>query len=133
MITVVAALFEKDGCLLICQRRRRDSFALKWEFPGGKIQPGESPIEALVRELGEELGVKATVGREVFRTRHRYAEHCVELELIFFAASMDAQVPQNLAFEQFHWAQISILHEYDFLPADRELIGLLSSGALRVP
>ena len=74
MLSVVAALIEDGGKLLVCQRRRGDTFGMMWEFPGGKLQAGETPAEALRRELFEELGVKAAVGAEVFRTRHRYAE-----------------------------------------------------------
>ncbi len=139
MITVAAALIQQNGRVLICQRRCSDRFALKWEFPGGKVQPGESAAEALVRELAEELGVTAAIGQEVYRTRHRYAEHTDEFELIFFSvqllpasssAALDTQLPRNLAFEQIEWAEPAALPQYDFLPADRELISLLSSGAL---
>lgn len=133
MIRVVAALIQHDGRLLICQRRRDDSFALKWEFPGGKIKAGESPAEALARELLEELGVTATVGPELYRTRHRYAEHSDQLELVFFAANLNSSATTNLAFEQVLWADPAVLPDFDFLPADRELIGLLASGALSLP
>jgi len=141
MISVVAALIQQNGRLLICQRRRTGSFAFQWEFPGGKLQPGESPADALARELTEELGVTAAIGRELYRTRHRYPEHEDELELVFFSAelapgwsvaALDAQPPRNLAFEQIRWAEPATLPQFDFLPADRELIALLSSGALRV-
>ena len=74
MITVVAALIQSDGKLLVCQRKRGTSFAMMWEFPGGKVKPGETLEQALVRELKEELGAKATIGSEVYRTQHRYAE-----------------------------------------------------------
>ena len=63
---VVAALIEADGKLLVCQRRRTDSFGLMWEFPGGKLEPGETPAQALARELQEELGVEAKIGPEMF-------------------------------------------------------------------
>lgn len=131
MVTVVAALIVKGGKLLVCQRRRDDSHGLQWEFPGGKIEPGESPAEALIRELREELGVDATIGREIYRTSHRYRESQTELVLIFFQAKVDASAPlQNLAFERFEWADISHLEQYDFLQADKELIGLLASGSI---
>ena len=135
MITVVAALIEQDGRLLICQRRRSDRFPLKWEFPGGKVKSGESPAEALRRELEEELGVTTTIGRELYRTRHHYAEMNDEIELLFFAASLsagndEAQV-HNLVFESVQWAEPCTLAQYDFLPADRELVSLLATGAVR--
>jgi 8-oxo-dGTP diphosphatase len=131
--TVVAALISRDSKLLVCQRRRDDSHALRWEFPGGKVESGESPAEALVRELREELGVAATIGDEAYRTRHRYNELQDELVLIFYWASIgDSASLQNLVFERFEWAGPSVLPRYDFLPADKELIGLLASGSIRV-
>src|SRR5262249_19173679 len=87
--TVAAALIVRNSKLLVCQRRRDDSHALEWEFPGGKVEPGESPEQALVRELREELGIDATIGKELFRARHRYPGSKVDLQLIFFQASID--------------------------------------------
>lgn len=130
MIRVVAALIESDGRLLVCQRRKIDTFPLKWEFPGGKIKPGESPVEALARELKEELGADATIGSELYRTRHRYAEHSDEIELYFFPATLGGAAVSNLAFEQIQWTEPAALPSFDFLPADRELIDLLATGAL---
>jgi mutator protein MutT len=131
--TVVAALITRDSKLLVCQRKRNDSNALRWEFPGGKVESGESAAEALARELHEELGIAATIGGEVYRTKHRYKELQDELILIFFWATIADSAPlQNLAFERFEWAGPSVLPKYDFLPADKELIGLLASGAIRV-
>jgi 8-oxo-dGTP diphosphatase len=128
MQTVVAALICRDSKLLVCQRRRGGSHALRWEFPGGKVEPGESPAEALARELREELGVAATIGAEVYRTRHPHGELQDERTLIFFWANLDdSALPQNLVFERFEWALPSELPQYDFLSADRELIGLLAS------
>src|SRR5579862_532856 len=88
-LTVAAALIIRNSKLLVCQRRRDDSHALEWEFPGGKVEPGESPAQALARELREELGIEATIGKELFRTSHRYGEFQAELELIFFQATID--------------------------------------------
>ena len=133
MRTVVAALITRDSKLLVCQRKRNDSNALRWEFPGGKVEAGESATEALARELHEELGIAATIGGEVYRTKHRYKELQDDLILIFFWATIADSAPlQNLAFERFEWAGPAVLPKYDFLPADKELIGLLASGAIRV-
>jgi 8-oxo-dGTP diphosphatase len=132
MIIVAAALIQQDARLLICQRRRADAFGLKWEFPGGKVQPAESAAEGLARELAEELGVTAAIGPEVYRTRHRYAEYSDELELVFFVAALNASEVRNLAFERIAWAELATLPRYDFLPADRELVSLISSGRLRL-
>src|SRR5579863_1016087 len=130
-LTVVAALILRDSKILVCQRRRDDTHRLEWEFPGGKVEPGETPREALVRELREELGIEATIGRELFRTCHRYGEFRPELELIFFQANVDRSAPlQNLVFEGFEWADPSALPQYDFLQADEEFVALLASRAI---
>jgi 8-oxo-dGTP diphosphatase len=127
MRIVVAALIEREGALLVGQRRRGDRLALKWEFPGGKVRAEESLEQALARELQEELGVAATIGPEIYRTRHRYSGISHELLLIFFSASIEAE-PQNLVFEQICWVQREHLDSYDFLPADRELVARLAAG-----
>jgi len=132
MLTVVAALIEAAGKLLVCQRRRGDSFALQWEFPGGKVRPGEQPAQALARELEEELGIEARIGREIFRTQHRYAELAEPIELIFFSATIETGEPQNLVFEQIAWRAPQSLPELNFLPADCELIAKLSTGGIRI-
>jgi 8-oxo-dGTP diphosphatase len=132
MLTVVAALIESKGKLLVCQRRRDDSFALMWEFPGGKIKPGESLEAALARELLEELGVNAEIGAELYRTRHQYAQLSEPIELIFFAATVRAADVRNLVFEEIAWRTPASLPELNFLPADAELIEKLSSGKLRL-
>lgn len=125
MLSVVAAVIESDGKILACQRRRGDAFELLWEFPGGKVKAGETPQQALARELQEELGVAAMIGPELFRTQHRYAELSDAIELKFFSASMDAAAIQNLAFETMEWRERSSLPELDFLPADREFVAML--------
>jgi len=126
MLTVVAGLIEAEGKVLVCQRRRGDTFELMWEFPGGKLQTGETAAEALARELREELGVEARVGEEVFRTRHRYAEMREEFELIFFAAAVERAAVRNIVFERMEWRAVETLEELNFLPADREFVGKLA-------
>jgi 8-oxo-dGTP diphosphatase len=123
---VVAALIEADGKLLVCQRRRTDSFGLMWEFPGGKLEPGETPAQALARELQEELGVEAQIGPEIFRTRHQYPELGEAIDLIFFSATVTPADIRNQAFETMEWRQPQTLHELNFLPADREFVAMLS-------
>jgi 8-oxo-dGTP diphosphatase len=130
-LTVVAALILRDSKILVCQRRRDDTHRLQWEFPGGKVEPGETPQQALARELREELGIEAAIGRELFRTRHRYRELQAELELIFFQANVDPSASlQNLVFEGFEWAAPSALPQYDFLQADEEFVALLAAGGI---
>jgi 8-oxo-dGTP diphosphatase len=130
-LAVVAGLILRDSRILVCQRRRDDSHPLQWEFPGGKVEPGEIPEGALVRELREELGIEATIGSELFRTRHRYRESGQTLEIIFFQASVDPSASlQNLVFEKFEWADPSALPKYDFLQADEQFVALLATGAI---
>ena len=83
MKRVVAGLIVQDGKLLVCQRTRHQTMPLKWEFPGGKIEEGEQPRDALRRELEEELGILASVGDEVKRIQHQYPNGGM-VELRFF-------------------------------------------------
>jgi 8-oxo-dGTP diphosphatase len=122
MLTVVAGLIEAEGKILVCQRRRGATFELMWEFPGGKLQLGETAEQGLARELREELGGEALVGKEVFRTRHRYAEMREEIELIFFSAVVEAAAVRNVVFERMEWRAVDDLAELNFLPADREFV-----------
>lgn len=130
-LIVVAALIESGGKLLVCQRRRGGAFELMWEFPGGKVEPGESLEAALARELREELGVTASVGPEVYRTTHKYLEMPRAVELVFFRCGIASEAPRNLTFEQIAWRAARDLPAMNFLPADRELIRLLAAGLLR--
>jgi 8-oxo-dGTP diphosphatase len=131
-VLVVAALIEHEGKILACQRARGGRFELMWEFPGGKVEPGEAPEHALVRELREELGVNATIGREVFQSKYSYAEMREPIELIFFAATAAPDEIENKEFEQIAWRTPESLPELNFLAADRELIQKLASGAIRM-
>lgn len=133
MLRVVAALIESDGRVLVCQRRRGDRFGLLWEFPGGKVEAGEELPAALARELNEELGVNAPVGPEVYRTFFQYRELQNSTEIVFFAALARPEEVRNLAFEKIEWRTPQTLSELDFLPADRDLVGQLASGSLRIP
>ncbi len=123
-------MIEHEGKVLVCQRRRGGAFELLWEFPGGKARPDETLESALARELAEELGVTAKIGREIYRTQHRYAEMSEPIELIFFAASVSPVEIQNLIFEQIEWRDPHSLRNLNFLPADRELIEKLASGEI---
>ena len=130
-LIVVAAVIERGSKILVCQRRKDDTFGLQWEFPGGKVEPGETLEAALVRELREELDVEAIVGKELFRTRHRYRESPKQLELIFFQASIRPNAPlRNLVFETFEWANPSELPRYDFLQADLEFVERLAKQTI---
>ena len=137
MIAVVAGIIEKRGRLLICQRRRGGAFPLKWEFPGGKMRAGETPWEALTRELREELGVTPKIGDVVDIVRHRYAEMPDTVQVVFMQADLCEPLPSaapigspggNPAFERMVWAPRPDLRRYDFLDADRRVIARLVNG-----
>jgi len=132
LFTVVAAVIQHGGRVLICQRRKGDTFGLKWEFPGGKVHAGESPAAALAREIEEELGVRARIGPEIARTRHKYTEHARAIELQFFSVQLESVDVRNLAFEQIVWEVPGKLLAYDFLAADRRIVERLAKGELRL-
>jgi len=130
MLTVVAAIIEHEGKLLVCQRRRGSNFELQWEFPGGKREDGETLQAALARELHEELGVVAQVGPEIHRLQHQHAATGAPFELVFFAARAPVAEIRNLEFERIEWRAPKTLLELDFLEADRDLVAKLASGAI---
>ncbi len=132
MRVVVAAVIERsDRRFLIGQRRRYDTSPLKWEFPGGKIEEGETPEAALARELREELGVTMEKCAEMGRTRHRYATLPGELEIRFYATSIKENEIKPKAFEQIAWVLPKELANYDFLAANSQLIAQLATGHLK--
>lgn len=130
-LTVVAGLIRRDGAWLICQRRRDAAFPLKWEFPGGKVEPGETCEAGLRRELREELGIEAEIGPEVYRTCHEYPG-TYTVALIFYHVPDFQGLLRNQAFEQVRWEKSERLLAFDFLDGDAELIHLLSQGKLPV-
>jgi 8-oxo-dGTP diphosphatase len=126
---VVAALILRGDQVLICQRRPDQAMALKWEFPGGKMEPGESPEQALIRELDEELGINATIGTLVAHVRHAYRNGGA-VDLQFFAVHQFAGEITNNIFNDLRWCNLRDLPGYDFLAADRGLVRDLAAGKL---
>jgi 8-oxo-dGTP diphosphatase len=129
MKQVVAALILKNGEVLVCQRTRHQSMPLKWEFPGGKIEDGEQPRDALRRELEEELGIDAHIGEEVARIRHDY-KNGGAVELRFYVVNEYTGEMENRIFRDMRWAKRSELPKYDFLEADLELVKDLATGKI---
>jgi len=126
---VVVALILRGREVLICQRRPDQPMALKWEFPGGKMEPGESAEEALARELDEELGIDAKIGSRITRMRHTYRSGS-SVDLQFFAVhEFDGEIT-NRIFNDLRWCDLTDLPSYDFLVADRNLVRDLAAGKL---
>ncbi len=126
---VVAGLIFKPDQILVCQRTRHQTMPLKWEFPGGKIEEGEQPRDALRRELNEELGIDATIGEEVARIRHEYKSGSA-VELRFYAVREYQGNLENRIFKDMRWVKPSELPSFDFLEADLQLVRELAEGRI---
>jgi 8-oxo-dGTP diphosphatase len=132
MRVVVAAVIERgDRRLLIGQRQRDDSSPLKWEFPGGKVEAGETPEAALARELREELGVTLKKSAPLGRVAHKYAATPEELEILFFAVEISDSEIVPKAFEKTAWVLPKELGQYDFLAANAQLVAQLATGRIK--
>jgi 8-oxo-dGTP diphosphatase len=126
---VVAALILKDRLILACQRTRHQPMPLKWEFPGGKIEEGEQPRDAMRRELEEELGIVAEIGSEVSRFIHEYPGGG-SVELRFFEVHQYAGEIENRIFREIRWVTRKELLDLDFLEADLTLVRDLAAGKI---
>jgi len=129
MKRVVAGLLFRDDLILACQRTRHQTMPLKWEFPGGKIEEGEQPRDALRRELEEELGIEAEIGDEVARIVHEYpGGSCIELR--FFEVRGYRGEIENRIFREVRWVARAELIHLDFLEADLGLVKDLAAGKI---
>lgn len=129
MKQVVAALILKNDLVLACQRTRHQPMPLKWEFPGGKIEEGEQPREAMRRELEEELGIVAEIGNEVARIVHQY-KNGGAVELRFFEVRKYEGEIENRIFRDIQWKTRNELLAMDFLEADLGFVKDLAAGKI---
>ena len=132
---VVAALILRGQApnreIFICQRSASQPMGLKWEFPGGKVEPGETSEQALARELDEELAIHATIGDRVTTVHHNYRNGgAIEIEFFLVRDYTGEPVNRIAIFEQMLWSPIVRLPDYDFLAADLTLIRDLADGKL---
>ena len=121
MTIVVAGVLQRNEQILICRRKANQPHALKWEFPGGKLEPGESPDQALRRELSEELGIAAKPGRELMRYEFAYPGKNPIL-LIFIEVTEWTGNIENKIFESVVWERAEALPDYDFLEGDEPFL-----------
>jgi len=124
-VDVVAAVIERDGLILICQRKRGSRHEFKWEFPGGKVESGETLEQALARELCEELAIDATIGEKIAKHAAQYPGRS-PITLHFFRVVDFTGEPLNLDFEQIVWSPRASLLDYDFLEGDIAFVKTLS-------
>ncbi len=120
MTEVVAALIWDKNRFMICQRPEHKARGLLWEFVGGKVEPGETKQQALVRECREELGIRLSVGEVFMEVVHRYPDITVHLTL--FCATIAEGIPQKLEHNYIRWITPGQIPEYDFCPADEEIL-----------
>lgn len=120
MVEVVAALIWDKNKFMICQRPETKSCALLWEFVGGKVEPGETKEQALIRECQEELAVTLSVGDVFTDVIHEYPDITVHLTL--FNATIAEGVPQKLEHNDIKWITPAEIPDYNFCPADKEIL-----------
>ena len=131
MQPVAVGIIMNDGHVLACQRKKTARYPLKWEFPGGKIEANESPLEALRRELREELGIEISGGAEFHTQEWMYPDNPQgalsdgSFRVYYFLITSYAGNLENFAFEQFRWVRPPELLTMDILDGNREAVNLL--------
>ena len=124
---VVAALIWDGNRFMICQRPAHKARGLLWEFVGGKVEPGETKQQALIRECREELDIELNVGDVFMEVLHEYPDLTVALTL--FHATIQRGEPKKLEHHDIQWITPAQIHQYDFCPADEEILKRLMAGA----
>ena len=125
MVEVVAALIWENDKFMICQRPAHKARALLWEFVGGKVEPGETKEQALIRECQEELAITLSVGNVFMDVVHEYPDITVHLTL--FNATIAAGTPQKLEHNDIQWIYVDEIANYEFCPADTEILERLTN------
>lgn len=131
MTEVVAGLIREGDRILICQRPAGKARGLLWEFPGGKVEAGESKEAALIRECREELGVTLEVGKVYAELTYEYPDVTVRLTL--FEARIAEGVPRRIEHADVKWIKPEEITEYPFCPADKEICGKISKSVVGRP
>ena len=126
MTEVVAALIWEGDKFMICRRPAHKARGLLWEFVGGKVEPGETKPEALIRECREELAATVAVGDVFMELTHTYPDLTVHLTL--FHAKIESGTPQLLEHNDIRWIRAEQISQYDFCPADEEILQALQNG-----
>ena len=120
MVEVVAALIWDNDKFMICQRPAHKARALLWEFVGGKVEPGETKEQALIRECQEELGITISVGDAFMDVVHEYPD--ISIRLTLFNATIAEGIPQKLEHNDIRWITVDEIDQYSFGPADTEIL-----------
>jgi 8-oxo-dGTP diphosphatase len=128
-VTVVAGVIEQEGLILIGQRKPEDKHGMKWEFPGGKVEAGESTREALQRELEEELCIQAVIGDEIARYEYQYRNRTPIL-LVFHRVEKYQGEPRCSEFNAIQWTTRESLPDFDFLEGDIDFVRRLAAHEL---
>jgi 8-oxo-dGTP diphosphatase len=122
-VRVVAAMIEREGGYLITQRRPISSLPLLWEFPGGKVEEGETDQAALARELKEEMDIEVTVGEQVVHVEHNYSEYDIDFRV--FRCTITGGEIKHLRVHDHRWVPPTQLDQYEFPAADEKTMRLL--------
>jgi 8-oxo-dGTP diphosphatase len=122
-IRVVGAMIEQQGCYLITQRPPTASLPLLWEFPGGRVEPGETDEAALARELREEMGIGVAVGERVIHVEHAYEAY--DIDFCVYRCQLRQGPIRNIRVHDHRWVRPNELDQYEFPAADEKTVGKL--------
>ena len=120
---VVAAVIKKENYYFIAQRNKRKYMGLKWEFPGGKVDPGETFEEALGREIKEELNIKINIFNKI--AEEKFNDHSINIIIHYYLCSMENELIELLEHNQSAWVKKNEFYKYSFVPGDDKILSLL--------